>query len=66
MELQWFCEKDTSAKWYKHWNDTCYDWLIGKLGLNQQRLRRREHAKSELAHYANATTDIEYNFPSIG
>ena len=66
MELQWFCENKTSTKWYEHWTDTCHKWLIEAIGLDEKKLRRRVHAKAELAHYARATTDLEYYFPSIG
>jgi glycyl-tRNA synthetase len=42
--------------------DARYQWYL-KYGLKQDNLRIREHAKEELAHYAKATSDIEYNFP---
>jgi glycyl-tRNA synthetase len=31
--------------------------------MRKENLRKRPHAKDELAHYAKACTDIEYNFP---
>ncbi|MDD5553844.1 MAG: His/Gly/Thr/Pro-type tRNA ligase C-terminal domain-containing protein, partial [Candidatus Omnitrophica bacterium] len=31
--------------------------------LKKENLRKRPHGKEELAHYAKACTDIEYNFP---
>ena len=31
--------------------------------MNKEKLRLREHAKEELSHYSNGTSDIEYNFP---
>ena len=34
-----------------------------KLGIKRENLRTRPHSKEELAHYALACTDIEYNFP---
>jgi glycyl-tRNA synthetase len=33
------------------------------LGIQQDHLRMREHAKEELAFYSKATSDIEYLFP---
>jgi len=33
------------------------------LGINKKNIRKRPHTKDELAHYARACTDIEYNFP---
>ena len=31
--------------------------------MKKENLRKRPHGKDELAHYAKACTDIEYNFP---
>ena len=36
---------------------------LSDLGIKKENLRKREHAKDELAHYAKGCTDIEYNFP---
>ena len=41
----------------------CFDWLVNDLGVNKEKLRLREHAKEELSHYSNGTTDVEYEFP---
>ena len=38
------------------------DWYKN-LGMRKENLRFREHAKDELAHYAKAAWDIEYNAP---
>ena len=50
-------------KWHAYWLWYSYDWFKG-LGIRKENLRLREHRKDELAHYANAAVDIEYNFPS--
>jgi glycyl-tRNA synthetase len=50
-------------KWHAYWLYSCYDWFL-KLGIKKENLRLREHEKDELAHYAEAAVDIEYNFPS--
>ncbi|MBN3040661.1 MAG: glycine--tRNA ligase, partial [Candidatus Omnitrophica bacterium] len=34
-----------------------------KIGLSKDNLRLRVHDKGELAHYAKACTDVEFNFP---
>src|SRR5256712_7214846 len=34
-----------------------------RYGIRADNLRLREHDKSELAHYAKRTADIEYQFP---
>lgn len=38
------------------------NWLLS-LGLKEENLRLRDHAKEELAFYSKATTDIEFLFP---
>lgn len=50
-------------KWHAYWLNYSYEWFL-KLGIDEKNLRLREHEKDELAHYANAAVDIEYNFPS--
>lgn len=62
MELEFFCEPGTDLEWFQYWKDYCYQWLL-KLGLKPESLKLRDHAKEELSHYSNATTDIEFNFP---
>ncbi len=62
MELEFFCEPGTDLDWFKYWKDFCYNWLLN-LGLTKENLKLRDHAKEELSHYSNATTDIEFKFP---
>ncbi|MDR2091459.1 MAG: glycine--tRNA ligase [Clostridiales bacterium] len=62
MELEFFCEPGTDLEWFAYWKDFCRDFLYG-LGLKPENLKLRDHAKEELSHYSNATTDFEYNFP---
>ncbi|MBN2096889.1 MAG: glycine--tRNA ligase [Candidatus Omnitrophica bacterium] len=62
MELEYFVHPDQAPKWYKYWVKERLDWYI-RLGINPKNLRVREHKKDELAHYAKACSDIEYNFP---
>jgi len=66
MELQWFCSEESAEEWYSHWILACKEFLKDKLGLRNDSIRIRNHAADELAHYARATSDIEFNFPSIG
>lgn len=61
MEMQYFVEAKDSMKAFKTWQDLRKSWYLS-LGINEKNLRFREHAKSELAHYAKAAIDIEYNF----
>ena len=47
---------------HEDWVDARFAWWKD-LGLEPRRLRLRPHSAEELAHYAKATTDIEYQFP---
>ena len=62
MELEFFCEPGTELKWYEYWKDYCHKFLLS-LGMMEEHIRLREHAKEELSHYSNGTTDIEFLFP---
>jgi glycyl-tRNA synthetase len=62
MEIEFFCHPSEADKWYEYWRDRRYNWYIG-LGLTSSKLRLRPHEKDELAHYARACADIEYEFP---
>src|SRR5262249_9000797 len=48
--------------WYEYWTATRMSWYR-KYGIRQERLRLRPHGKDELAHYAKACVDVEYEFP---
>ena len=67
MELQWFIQDDAEEadKWYRYWVDVCMKWLTNH-NINPTMIRAREHNTKEVAHYANYTTDIEFNFPGLG
>jgi len=39
-----------------------FNWYLN-LGINEENLRLRQHAKDELAHYAKDCYDVEYLFP---
>ncbi len=62
MEIEFFCEPGTDMEWFKHWRQFCYDWLLS-IGIREENLRFRDHAKEQLSHYSAATTDVEYQFP---
>lgn len=62
MELEFFCKPGTELDWFKYWKDYCHKFLID-LGITEENLRMRDHAKEELSFYSNATTDFEYKFP---
>ena len=45
-----------------YWISTCFNWLIS-LGINEKQLKIRAHESTELSHYSDGTSDIEYLFP---
>ncbi|MBM3243940.1 MAG: glycine--tRNA ligase [Candidatus Omnitrophica bacterium] len=62
MEIEYFVKPEDAKKAYEEWVANRFNWYLS-LGIKKENLRLREHAKDELAHYALACTDIEYNFP---
>ncbi|MCL4166376.1 UNVERIFIED_CONTAM: hypothetical protein GTU68_055112 [Idotea baltica] len=62
MEMEYFCRPEQESEMYEYWRQTRLDWFTD-LGINPDRLRLREHASDELAHYSNACADVEYLFP---
>lgn len=62
MELEFFVTPGTDDEWFRYWVDQRFKWYIG-LGIKEDNLHLREHAKDELAHYAKGCYDIEYLFP---
>lgn len=63
MEIEYFVLPQEADEWYEKWVDERYNFYTQVIGLDPKNLRRRSHAKDELAHYALSCTDIEYNFP---
>lgn len=62
MELEFFCEPGKDLEWFYYWKDFCKNWLLS-LGVKEENIKMRDHAKEELSHYSKATTDIEFLFP---
>ena len=60
MEMQFFVRPGEELKWYEYWKDIRINWHK-KLNLGEENYRFHDHIK--LAHYANAATDIEFDFP---
>ena len=60
MEMEFFCKPGTEMEWFKKWKETRMKWHKA-LGMGDENYRFHDHEK--LAHYANAATDIEFNFP---
>lgn len=62
MELEFFCAPKEEFEWFSYWRNFCRDWLLA-LGIKDSSIHMRDHSQEELAHYSNATTDIEFDFP---
>ncbi|MFC1942867.1 glycine--tRNA ligase [Chloroflexota bacterium] len=62
MEIEYFVKPGTDSEWFDYWLEERFNWYIG-LGVKPENLRRREHSRDELAHYARKCCDIDYNFP---
>lgn len=62
MELEWFCKEDQAEHFFDFWSNQQLLFCTA-IGLNSKKLRLRAYQKNELAHYSQATSDIEYEFP---
>jgi glycyl-tRNA synthetase len=62
MEIEYFVKPGSDQEWFNYWVKERFDWYL-RLGIRQQNLRLRQHAKEELAHYAKDCYDVEYLFP---
>lgn len=62
MEMEFFCHEEDTQKWFEFWVEDRFDWFKS-LGIKEKRLRLRPHRHGELAHYARACTDVEYEMP---
>lgn len=60
MEMQFFVRPGEEMKWFEYWKETRMKWHLA-LGIPKEKYRFHDHEK--LAHYANAATDIEFEFP---
>jgi len=60
MEMQFFIKPGTQENWFNHWKDNRLKWHLN-LGIDSSLFRFHDH--DNLAHYADAACDIEFNFP---
>ncbi len=63
MEMEFFVQPGEDERWHRYWIDERLRWYTDVLGIRAEKLRLREHSAEERAHYAKASTDIEYLFP---
>jgi len=62
MEMQFFVKPGTDMEWFERWREWRMEWHHS-IGLTPAKLRWHAHGPGELAHYAKAAFDIEYEFP---
>ncbi len=60
MEMQFFVKPGEEMDWYEQWKEKRIAWHRS-LGMDESNYRFHDHLN--LAHYANAACDIEFNFP---
>ena len=61
MEMQFFVEPGTDMEWFEYWKAERMKWHLG-LGLDPSRVEFHEHGPTELAHYARAAFDVQFDF----
>ena len=61
MEMQFFVEPGKDMEWFEFWKAERMAWHRS-LGLAPERLNFHQHAGADLAHYARAAFDIEFDF----
>ncbi|KAI0233421.1 hypothetical protein L0F63_002993 [Massospora cicadina] len=62
LELEFFTLPEESHRWFEHWVQVRFEWWKTYCN-NAESFRLTQHAKHDLAHYAQACTDVEYEFP---
>src|SRR6186713_2708733 len=60
MEMQYFVPPGSEMEWYAYWKETRMKWHKA-LGTDPAKLRFHDH--DNLAHYANAAVDVQFEFP---
>ncbi|MEK7151052.1 MAG: glycine--tRNA ligase [Patescibacteria group bacterium] len=61
MELEYFCDPQNAEQYFGDIRAMRMKWFID-LGIKKENLQFHDYDKDELAHYASATTDIEYRY----
>jgi glycyl-tRNA synthetase len=62
MEMQFFVKPGTDEAVWNEWRERRLDWYH-RIGIRKDKLHFRRHGENELAHYAKAAMDIEYEYP---
>lgn len=62
MEMEFFVEPGTQQEWHQYWVNERLSWWRS-FANTPDNFRARSYEKDELAHYADACVDIEYQYP---
>lgn len=61
-EMQFFVKPGHDEAKFEMWQKIRMDWYR-RIGIRENKMRFRPHGSGELAHYAKAAMDIEYEYP---
>lgn len=61
-EMEFFVPPAEGDKWFEYWRTERFGWY-SRYGIRPSKLRLRDHAKDELAHYSSGCSDVEYLYP---
>ena len=62
MEVEYFVKPGEDEEAFQSWQEDRFRWYVDN-GVRAENLRIRAHGSDELAHYAKACVDVEYEFP---
>jgi len=62
MELEYFVKPGADQQWHEYWVKERMKWYA-RIGLPEESLQKYVYDKQELAHYASACVDVQYDFP---
>ena len=62
MEIEYFVKPGEDEEAFQSWQEARLQWYVDN-GIRSGNLRIRPHGSDELAHYAKACVDVEYEFP---
>ncbi len=62
MEFEYFIKEGDWQKTFEQFSSEMWQFALN-LGLNENKLRWREHEEAERSHYSKKTADIEYEYP---
>jgi glycyl-tRNA synthetase len=62
MEMEFFCEPGTQKEWMAFWKEARMSWWT-RFANYPGDFKFRQHAKDEMAFYADDCYDVEYKYP---